>query len=227
MRRQLASIAIAVTTATSLLSLQAAPAAAECSFVPAWPHITTAIRSAREIVVGTIVTDFAQSDLHLSADQAPRDYALRIIEVLRGPRTPGDLMDVQDLLPNWPWTKSLAELAPYPSCSSLHTAPGETIALALDALMPRQRLANGNLHWIQPATRYNAMGVLRAVLPGRERVTLRELRDLAALPETSTLAAPDAQPDRVPVLVVLWIGASLFVLRAIGPRRRRTRHPSS
>ena len=196
MGRRAISIAAAFVAAVSAIMLQALPVAAECPYLPAWPPISKAIGTARVMVVGTVVTDFDQADLHLGTNQNPRRYALRVTEVLRGDANAGDLLDVQYLLPNWPQTRyandagSAVALA---SCNYLHAVPGEVIALALDALQPGGPMRDGDQAWIQPPTRYNAVGVVMTTEPydpdtspqnDRELITLRQLRLLASLPMT-------------------------------------------
>jgi hypothetical protein len=202
------ALSFAFLLAAMALATRPTPVAAECIFVPPWPAITTAIPSARVIVVGDVVADFDPSQLQTS-DGGPRTKALRVTEVLRGPHTVGDLVDIQWLLPNWPWTVSSADLQAYPSCSYLQGVPGETIAIAFDALQPGQDLSVQDeieINWHQPPTRYNAMGVIAAEEPSaewgadRERVTLSQLRNLAALPAADTLGPAD-EPRSSP-----WLG---------------------
>jgi hypothetical protein len=82
----------------------AGPAAAECMFIPPFPRAEPAIRSAEEVIVGELVRASA-GDLVLGPNQGPRTMALRVTEVLRGPKTVGQLVDVEYLQPNWPWVK--------------------------------------------------------------------------------------------------------------------------
>jgi hypothetical protein len=180
--------------------------------------ITTAIPTAREIVVGDIVTSFHQADLHLGADQGARDYALRVTHVLRGGAKPGDLMDVQYLLPNWPQTRFSGGNGPAASCTYLRATPGEVIALAFDALQPGGRMREGGLEWIQPPTRYSAVGVIIGTSSTasdtwqqREIVTLQELRDLASLPPTDTMAPVLANPPQpVSVAAAILVAAAVM-----------------
>lgn len=215
MRRRAAPVLIALAAAMTAIGIQPWPVSAECPYIPPWPEITTAIPTAREIVVGEIVTDFTQSDLQLGANQGSRDYALRITHVLRGTARPGDLRDIQYLLPNWPWTHFTGADGPTASCSHLRTAPEEVIALAFDALHRGGPMREGDEAWTQPPTRYSAVGVIKG--PGgiygtdtyRERVTLRQLKYLASLPPTDT-AVPS--PRRAAALA----GSLLLVTGLIG-----------
>lgn len=227
MRRHAAAVLIAFAAATSAVGSQASPVSAECPYVPAWPEITKAIPTGREIVVGDIVTDFRQADLHLGTDQGVRDHALRVTQVLRGAARPGDLLDVQYLLANWPWTHFTGADRPTASCTHLRAAPGEVIALAFDALAPGGPMKYLDEEWIQPPTRYNAVGVITG--PGgdfgtdgyRERVTLRQLRDLASLPPTDTADPAPVAPSATSLLLVaglLGLGLGLRGFRAHRPR---------
>lgn len=195
--------------------------AAECPYVPPWPPITEAIPSAREIIVGEVVDDFDPSQLD-TADGGPRTKALRVTEVLRGDRNVGDLVDIEELLPNWPWLKSSAEAAAIPSCSALQALPGEVVAIAFDARKPGGPMQAGEVTWNQPPTRYNAMGVLSAMEPSpdwgieRERVSLAQLRALASLPTTDAqpLEAEPLAADPWPLSVVIGlIAAALMLVR--------------
>jgi hypothetical protein len=218
-------ITIAFVAAVSALMLQALPVAAECPYLPAWPPISKAIATAHVIVVGTVVTDFDQADLHLGTNQGPRRYALRVTEVVRGDAQAGDLLDAQYLLPNWPQTRyandagSPVALA---SCNYLHAVPGEVIALALDALQPGGPMRDGDLAWVQPPTRYNAVGVIMTTEPydpdmspwnDREPITLAHLRSLAALPMTDAAQRPGSPSDRTPIVLVAGLAAALVAAR--------------
>lgn len=182
-----------------------APVAAECPFVPPFPTADDAIRSADEVLIGQIVTVDDAAELGLGLDQE-RTMALRVTEVLRGPRAGGDLVDVQYLQPNWPWGDRVGGTGePYPSCSYLDffVDPGDTIALALGAVQPRQRLEAEGISWIQSRTVYNAMRKIRDA--GR----LADLRYLAGLPQTDMVAAPTGAPSGragLPWLLILLAG---------------------
>jgi hypothetical protein len=222
MGRRAISIAAAFVAAVSAIMLQALPVAAECPYLPAWPPITAAIGTARVIVVGEVVSDFNQADLHLGSDQGARDYALRVTEVLRGDAGVGDLLDIQYLLPNWPQTRFAGSDGILVSCTYLPAAPGEVIAIAFDAVQPGGRMTDGDQTWIQPPTRYNALGVIRTTEPldedmspwhDRERVTLRQLRGLASLPMTDTVQPARDSSNRAPIFLVVGLAAGLLALR--------------
>ncbi len=160
MRRHAAAVLVALAVSTSVLGLMAAPVRAECMYLPPWPPITDAIPTAERIVVGEVVPA-TEADLRLGPDQGPREHALRVTHVLRGGSRPGDLLDIQYLLPNWPQTRYKGgDGTSAPSCTYLHAEPGDVIALAFDALQPGGPMTENGVSWIQPPTRYNAVGVL-------------------------------------------------------------------
>jgi hypothetical protein len=176
------------------LQWTAGPAAAECMFIPPFPRAEPAIRSAEEVIVGELVRASA-ADLGLGPDQ-DRKMAMRVTEVLRGPKAVGDLIDVQYLRPNWPWIKIPGGNAQgFPSCTylAMKAKVGDTIALALGAIQPRQRLEAQGMSWTQPRTTFNAMTKIRG--PAQ----LAEIRRIAGLPETDmaseVAAAAAARPD--------------------------------
>jgi hypothetical protein len=209
------SLGIAVAALAALLA--AAPVAAECTFVPPWPRLTEAIPSARVIVVGEVVDAFDPSELDLPPGQAPRDVALRVMEVLRGDARTGDLLDVQYLMPNWPWAPLHDRSGQaHPSCRGLAARPGEVIALAFDALHPGGPMRRGSDTWFQPPTRYNAVAVVDGRFTSdRERVTLDQLRALAALPATDVEAAAGgpAWPSDLAVVVAAGLGLIAITVR--------------
>ena len=158
----------------------AGPAAAECPFVPPFPRAESAIHSAEEVIVGRIVRASA-ADFDLGPNQGPREMALRVTEVLRGPKAVGDLVDVEYLQPNWPWIKYLGGNGQaVPSCTylTMYANVGDTIALALGAVQPQQHLEVQGVSWMQPRTTFNAMSKVRSP------ALLAEIRRIAGLPET-------------------------------------------
>ena len=219
MRRHATAVLIAFAAGMSAIALGASPVRAECMYLPAWPEITPAIPTARAIVVGEIVTDFELADLHLGPNQGPRRYALRVTEVLRGDARPGDLIDVQYLVANWPQIRYRAsDMTSEASCTYLRAAPGEVVALAFDALRPGGPMSTNGVEWIQPPTRYNAVGVIKG--PGgdagtdfyRERVTIRQLRFLATLPATDTADRVSPSTPASGANLLLIVGAIGLVL---------------
>jgi hypothetical protein len=204
MRIQIGTLGIVLVAALALSMSRPSVALAECTFIPPYPPITKAIPSARDIVVGTVV----------DGDPAAR---LRVTEVLRGEHQVGETLSL-DIAPNWPWNR-FETYPPYPSCRSLYANVGEVIALALHARQPAQRIRpTDGVSWEQPATIYNAMGVIVAKPGGpglgedREVVSLRELRSLAAMPQTDAIGVParPATGDSSPIPIILVIVAGFI-----------------
>jgi len=211
---------IAAGAALLLAQVLAGPVAAECIYVPPFPKISPAIATAREIIVGEVVTDFDPAELGLTAETAP-DRALRVTEVLRGPAKVGDLRDARYLEPNWPWTMSPGSTEPYPSCGGLPMWPGTVIAIAFDALQPGGVMHDNGMTWVQPPTRYNAAALIEGDAGGGlSRFSIERLREMAALPPTdtamlaSTASASGSGPNGLSaVLLVAAIGGTLLGLR--------------
>lgn len=173
----------------------AGPAAAECMYIPPFPRAEPAIRSAEEVIAGELARASA-ADLILGPNQGPRTMAMRVTEVLRGPKAVGDLVDVEYLQPNWPWIKYRGGNGQaVPSCTYLlmEADVGDTIALALGAVQPRQRVEVQGVSWMQPRTTFNAMSKIR------NPALLLDIRRIAGLPETDivpeVVVASAARPD--------------------------------
>ncbi len=199
-----ASTTILLAFAAVLTTVQ--PVAAECTFVPPFPRADGAIRSAQDVIIGDVVPVDDPADLGLGPDDGPREIALLVTEVLRGAHEVGDLVDIQYLRPNWPWWKyQSGNGQAFPSCAYLdfEVQVEETIALALGAVQPRQRLETDGQSWIQPRTTYNAMSKVR------DADRLAEIRRLAGLPQTD-MAPPEASAS------VLWPGLPWVLIVAIG-----------
>ena len=217
MRRHAAAVLIAFAAATSVIGLGASPVRAECMYLPPWPPITDAIPTAQRIVVGEVIPA-TEADLRLGPDQGPREHALRVTHVLRGGSRPGDLLDIQYLLPNWPQTRYKGgDGTSAPSCTYLHAEPGEVIAIAFDALQPGGPMTANGVSWTQPPTRYNAAGILFGP-PGefewaREPVTLPGLMELARIaPANADPPAPSSQDGASLPLLAAVIGLGLVLL---------------
>jgi hypothetical protein len=186
----------------------AGPAAAECPFIPPFPRAEPAIRSAKEVIVGELIPASA-ADLGLESNDGPREMALRVTEVLRGPKAIGALVDVQYLKPNWPWIKDRGGTGhAVPSCTylSMQAHIGDTIALVLGAVQPQQLLHGFGVSWMQPRTTFNALTKIKT------RATLAEIRRIAGLPET------DLAPEAVVAAAVVHDRAwpVLFALAVLG-----------
>jgi hypothetical protein len=227
-RRHAAAVLIATAGATAAIGTLATPVSAECPYLPPWPEITDAIPTARKIIVGEIVTDFELADLHLGPNQGPREYALRVTEVLRGDARRGELVDMQYLQPKWPQIRFSNSGPSLASCTYLRAEPGEVIALAYDALQPGGPMQNQQYKWIQPPTRYIAVGVIKG--PGgnagtdfyRQPVTLRQIRFLSSLPPTHAADSSPLEPvdaAGTPMLLIaglIGLGLGLRRFRALG-----------
>lgn len=146
---------------------------AECPYY-AIPPATDAARSAREVIVGTVVENVG-GQLY--------DFRLHIDHVLRGPAQVGDVRRFTSLYPGWPFAMSGGKLTltdkglPFPPCEPIPGWKGNVIAFSLDALAPDGK------------TRYNAASWISGRLPiGRDvpRTTVARMREIAALPPTDT-----------------------------------------
>ena len=228
MRRHAAAVLVATAAATWILGNDALPVSAECMYLPPWPPITDAIPTAQVIVIGEVITA-TEADLRLGPDQGPRDYALRITNVLRGGARSGDLLDIQYLLPNWPQTQFNREFGPTPSCTYLRAAPGEVIALALNAVHSGGRMKERDQEWIQLPTRYNAVGVLAGPAGEagtdafREPVTLPRLVDLTSIPPVNADPPEVRTPDGSNLLLFGAVICVALVLLRVRMRERGRR----
>jgi hypothetical protein len=204
----------------------AGPAAAECPFIPPFPMAEPAIRSANEVIVGELVRASA-ADLRLGSSAGPRKMAMRLTEVMRGPKAVGALVDVEYLQPNWPWFKVRGGNGEaFPSCTylSMKANVGDTIVLALGAVQPRQRLEVNGLSWMQPRTTFNGMSKIRS------QTQLAEIRRIAGLPETDmppqVVAARAVHPDPCwPAAFALGVVGGAAAWWRIGRRERSRAQP--
>ena len=120
------------------------PVNAECPYIPPYPPVTAAARSAREIIVGTVLENVGGQIY---------DLRLRIDDVLRGSSNVGEIRRVKFLYPNWPLTKldDGTMLAP---CEAITASPGNVIALAYDALSIDGRTRYNAVSWISGKPEY-------------------------------------------------------------------------
>ena len=203
----------AILLAVSGSAATVGPVAAECPFNPAWPAITEAMPTAREVVVGRVVTEFDAAQLELITDEVtPRTKALEVGEVLRGGRKVGDLIDVQYMFSGFPVLRA-GDGSLVANCTYFPARDGEVVALALDAYMPARRTeADGEL----PATRYRALGIIESTGEhfGDEFVSLDQVRSLAALPATDA-----AQPEAFPLLAVVFVSTIVTAGVLVAVRR--------
>jgi hypothetical protein len=176
---------VAALVAVLILLFAPAPARAECPNIPPWPALTEFGRSAREIVVGTVVGGGGSTFLEFRVDR-----------VLRGDGKVGEVRKLENLLPNWPPG----------SCTYLLTDEGEVIALGFDALAPDRRTRLNAAAWLKGSPDHYHIG------GHAEVATLAEIEAVAAMPPTST--APEtsaAASSRLPGAVVVMIAVVGFL----------------
>jgi hypothetical protein len=184
------------------------PAKAECPYSPTFPPVTEAARSAREFIVGKVLG-------YVSGHGTT--FRMRIDYVLRGSARVGDVRAIKNLPPNWP--VEVVDGTRRTPCTVLAPSPGNTIAIAFDALAPDGR------------TRYNAASWVYGMpewMIDVERTTLAELFALGALPRTDTAASPVAsstavhEDSRTLSLLIVFIVALLASARLDWRTRRRS-----
>jgi hypothetical protein len=188
-----ATVTVHRPVAASLLAVSAllfAPAAAkaECPNVPPWPALTEFGRSAREIVVGTVVGGGGSTFLEFRVDR-----------VLRGGGRVGEVRKIENLLPNWPPG----------SCTYLMADDGDVIALGLDSLAPDRRTRINTAAWLvgDPDRHYRSGG-------NAESATLAQIEAIAAMPATSTATNQRTEPPVIAVsLIAAAVTVSLIALR--------------
>jgi hypothetical protein len=209
--RRTAPLLIAVLLACSAALGVSGPARAECPYfvIPPAPE---AARSAREVVVGTVVENVG-GQLY--------DFRLRIDHVLRGPAKVGDIRRFEFLYPGWPFARDgdgkvvlTDQGKPFAPCEAIPGWKGNVIALSLDALA-----SDGE-------TRYSAASWVSGDLPVNRdlpQTTLAEMERMAAMPQTDTSPSRTGALDRrvlpVPALALTAI-AGLLVAVAMQVRRR-------
>jgi hypothetical protein len=186
------------------------PVRAECPWFPV-PPATDAARSAREVIVGTVIENIRDN---------PEDFRLRVDHVLRGSAQPGEVRRIKALYPGWPFARAEGGKL-WPPCAPIPGWKGDVIAFSFDALAPDGK------------TRYNAASWISGYIPpyrrdDLSRTTLAEMRALASLPPTDTVSVPSA--SKAPVLPVAPAAASLgvftFVVAMTLLRRRRPPRPA-
>jgi len=187
------------------------PVRAECPWFPI-PPATDAARSAREIMVGTVIEN--------RVDQV-FDFSLRVDRVLRGAAKVGEVRRFEWVYPGWPFIENEGALVlndegkPVPPCEPIPGWKGNVIAFSLDALAP------------DGETRYNAASWISGDLPiSRDlpRTTLAEMIRLAGLPQTDMASLPGSAADggSLPVAALIAIGAvALLAAAGVDLHRRR------
>jgi hypothetical protein len=159
-----AMIAVAMLV-PGFLGTTAAPALAECTSLDRWRSFITEVTSAKSVFVGTVVES-------PDASAGPGGFRFETEDVFRG---------------NVPQTIVFGVMRPYEvlACadSYLKVRFGDRLAFAYDSRIPdfqRPPLAVAALD----GTRLS-----RFFMPGIERLTTAQVRDLAGLPPTDTTAA--------------------------------------
>lgn len=201
MRRFLGSMIVAATAALGMLALPV-PVDAECPHFEV-PPATDAARSAREVIVGTVIEN-VEGQLF--------DFRLRIDHVLRGPAQVGDVRRFEGLYPGWPLAVGVGGKG-FAPCEPIPGWMGNVMALSLDAMAPDGK------------TRYHAASWIKGDLPiNRElsRTTLAEMQELASLPMTDTVPASlhhaRRSPDWSPILWTV-LGSAFVITAARRPVR--------
>lgn len=190
MRRRLPVVAGTLLAIVGTFSLSA-PARAECPYFVI-PPATDAARSAREVIVGTVIENVGDQLF---------DFRLRIDHVLRGPARVGDIRRFEFMYPGWPMYEAGDGTIIVP-CEAIPGSKGNVIAFSLGALGTDGK------------TRYNAASWISGTLPiSRElpRTTLAQISTLAGLPETdAVLPAPDERPGAPPLAILLVLLVAVF-----------------
>lgn len=132
-----AAVAMAVIGTFSISST----AEAECPYVPPYPTVTEAARSAREIIVGTVIENVGGQTA---------DFRVRIDQVFRGSSTVGDIRRITFLYPNWP-QDTFADGQTIASCNMIAASTGDVIAMAFGALAPDGKTRYTAISWISGA----------------------------------------------------------------------------
>lgn len=195
---------LAVLLAGGGMIVLSSPVRAECPYFVI-PPATEAARTARELVVGTVVEN---------VDGNYSDFRLNIDHVLRGSAKVGDVRRFDMLWPGWPPSGTFTDSGqPFMPCEPIPAWKGNVIALALDALAP------------DGETRYNAASWLSGRLPFNRdvpRTTLEELRWLATLPATDAASSPfsDVKVGAWDLVMALALGMA-GVLGGLSWQRRK------
>ncbi len=177
--------------------------AAECTWLDIWPSFREVAPSAESIIIGEVVEGH-QFD---SADYAPR-FLFRVDEVVRG-TSPPTIDFTEPLHSGLPETRC-------PGQSVLLVTVGDVIAMALNA---RVDGAPGPV----VAVAYIRGEPDPLLLPGVERISADEVRELAALPPTDT-EAPFADAGKSGHLIglIVLVGALASLIFTVWWRRQLT-----
>ena len=173
----------------------ARPVAAECiGPEDPWPSFRSAAPSAEQVIVGVVMAPANSS----GSTGALAAFRLRITNVLRGPASPGDVMDIIGMKSGLPLTVC--------ADSVLTLVPDDVVALALNA-----KADDG-------ATTINTVAFLRKAgesdLVGVEELTFGDLTALVspAEPPTEQPAEPPTEPAAEPPTERAFPAALLLAL---------------
>jgi hypothetical protein len=203
-RVRAAILAFVASGAMTLLYLvDPPPAYAECTQLSPWPSFREAAPSARTILIGTVTWT--------PGGRINNRFTLRVDEVLRG-SAPSEIE-----------IDRLHSGAPEPNCpgeSSLKVRRwGERLAIAYDAHLRGLRRPITAVAFVRPSRPSPFF------LPGMERLSARDVREIAAaIPETDTALPAHGAPEMVAQVqaVLPWAaGAVSFVLGLAAINRRR------
>jgi hypothetical protein len=189
------------------------PVAAECvGPEDPWPSFRSAAPSAERIIVGVVLAPTNSSD----STGALAAFRLRITSVLRGPASPGDVLDIIGMKSGLPLTVCAQTV--------LTLVPGDVVALALNA-----KADDG-------ATTINTVAFLRKAgetyVVDVEELTFGELMALVSPTEPPTEQAaepptePAAEPPTERAFPAALLLALLVILAAVGAitvKKRATR----
>lgn len=179
------------------------PVRAECPYFVI-PPATDAARSAREIIVGTVIENVG-GQLY--------DFRLRVDQVMRGPAKVGDVRRFEFLYPGWP-TYEAGDGTIIVPCAPIPGWEGNVIAFSLGAL------------GTDGTTRYDAASWISGRLPVDQdvpRTTLAQMSRLAGLPQTDSAAplTPAQRADERSGSALLVLVGAFIVGLGLGARRRR------
>lgn len=212
MTRRLALVFAAAVLAVIGTFTNSSPAKAECPYIPPYPTVTEAARSAREIIVGTVIENVGGQT---------GDFRLRIDHVLRGSSTVGGIRRIKFLFPNWP-QDTFDDGQTIASCNMIAASTGDVIAMAFRALAPNGKTRYTAISWISGGPENG---------DEFETTTLAKLQSLADLPQTDSAAvsigvlrsAPSGTIDPSVVLMIGLCAGFATVLWLKGRQRMRIR----
>lgn len=203
-----------------LMSAIALPsqASAECMWLGPWPSFERSVRSAEQILVGEVT-----ESLRLDEGDRSSRFRFRVDEVLRGTGPSEVLFD------GWAFVG-------HAQCDKmLSVRLGDRLVLAIDKAVGAhpQQVTYGTVAFLNRDPSKGSRTEREDDL-GLERMSLRRVRELVALPETDAISGAEAisgvplspgpiDPGLVPILaLVVAAGVALWLLpRRLGTARDR------